>query len=142
MTPKETNAVSSTKTYTRQDAIDIAKVLYNECRGVDSKTERACVAWTVLNRVDNRNSSIYKIVREKYQFAFRESTPVDDSLLELAYDVLDRWCRESAGESNVGRVLPKDYEFFGGSGAHNVFRNSYKDPYDIWDYSYNSPYED
>lgn len=39
--------------YTEQDVIDIAKVLYNECRGVGSKTEQACVAWTILNRADN-----------------------------------------------------------------------------------------
>ena len=30
--------------YTEQDIIDIAKVLYNECRGVNSKTEQACPA--------------------------------------------------------------------------------------------------
>ena len=47
--------------YTQQDAIDIAKVLYNECRGVDSITEQACVAWTILNRVDFNNSSVYSV---------------------------------------------------------------------------------
>lgn len=56
--------------YTEQDVIDIAKVLYNECRGVGSKTEQACVAWTILNRVDNQGLSISEVIRAKNQFAF------------------------------------------------------------------------
>ena len=138
---REPSKVSVQKAYTEQDAIDIAKVLYNECRGVPSKTERACVAWVILNRVDNRGSSIYKVVREKYQFAFSENTPVKDSLLELAYDVLDRWSREKSGESDVGRVIPQDYEYFNGDGVRNRFRNKYSGTYSVWDYSYDSPYD-
>ena len=61
--------------YTEQDVIDIAKVLYNECRRVGSKTEQACVAWTILNRVDSQGLSISEVIRAKNQFAFNESLP-------------------------------------------------------------------
>ena len=127
--------------YTEQDAIDIAKVLYHECRGVPSVTEQACVAWTVLNRVDLYNSTVYAVVRAPHQFAFYESAPVHDDLLDLAYDVLDRWSHEKNGEINVGRVLPKEYIYFEGRNGHNHFRDNYSGSYNLWDYSLESPYK-
>lgn len=49
--------------YTENDIIMLAELLYNECRGVDSVTEQACVVWTVLNRVnDSDGASIADIV--------------------------------------------------------------------------------
>lgn len=155
-TPKNNETVDKSKTeskskgveetvyiqyYAKQDAIDIAKVLYNECRGVPSITEQACVAWTILNRVDNSNSTVYSVVRAPRQFAFRENTPVWDNLLNLAYDVLDRWSREKSGETNVGRVLPKKYMYFEGYNGHNYFRDKYSGSYNTWDYSLPSPYK-
>ena len=130
-----------TQYYTEQDALDIAKVLYHECRGVPSKTEQACVAWTVLNRVDKDNSTVYSVVRAPHQFAFYEDAPVRDELLDLAYDVLERWNREKNGETDVGRVLPEEYIFFYGRDGRNHFRDNYKGSYNIWDYSLDSPYE-
>lgn len=127
--------------YTEQDAIDIAKVLYHECRGVPSKTEQACVAWIILNRVDCYGSTVYSVVRSPNQFAFYESTPVWDELLDLAHDVLDRWSREKNGETNVGRVLPREYLYFEGRNGHNHFRDNYSGSYNLWDYSIESPYE-
>lgn len=127
--------------YTEQDAIDIAKVLYNECRGVGSKTEQACVVWTVLNRADNQGISISEVIRAKNQFAFSENTTVDDTLLDLASDVLWRWNSEKNGEAEVGRVLPRDYTYFAGRNGHNYFRNGFSGDYSIWDYSLESPYE-
>jgi spore germination cell wall hydrolase CwlJ-like protein len=127
--------------YTEQDVIDIAKVLYNECRGVGSKTEQACVAWTILNRADNHGLSISAVIRAKNQFAFNENTTVDDSLLNLASDVLWRWNSEKNGETEVGRVLPKEYTYFAGRCGHNYFRNGFDGEYSIWDYSLESPYE-
>lgn len=127
--------------YSEQDAIDIAKVLYHECRGVPSKTEQACVVWTILNRVDCYGSTVYSVVRAPNQFAFYDSAPVWDELLDLAHDVLDRWSREKNGETNVGRVLPQEYIYFAGSNGHNYFRDNYSGSYNIWDYSLESPYE-
>lgn len=126
--------------YTEQDVVDIAKVLYTECRGLPT-TEQACVAWVVLNRVDNYDSTVYSVVRAPGQFAFSEYTPVTDELFNLASDVLDRWSREKNGEENVGRVLPKEFTFFEGYGGHNHFRDKYEGSYNIWDYSLESPYE-
>lgn len=129
------------KYYTDKDAIDIAKVLYAECRGIESKTEQACVAWTILNRVDLYESSVYSVVREENQYAFYESSPVEDNLLSLSYDVLERWNREKNGEDDVGRVLPKDYTFFSARNNRNYFRNKFNGSYDIWKFSCDSPYE-
>lgn len=144
-TTETTTAIETTekvnKCYSKQDAIDIAKVLYRECRGIPSITEQACVAWTILNRVDKQNSSIYSVVRAPHQYAFNSNTPVRDNLLELAYDVLDRWSREKQGETDVGRVLPKSYIYFEGDGKRNYFRDKYQGNYNIWDYSLETPYE-
>lgn len=127
--------------YTDSDAINIAKVLYRECRGVPSVTEQACVVWTILNRVDNSNASIYDIISSPNQFAFMEDTPIDETLLNLAYDVLERWNCERNGETNVGRVLPESFLWFYGYGGHNYFRNQYDGDCIVWDYSLESPYE-
>lgn len=127
--------------YTENDIVMLAELLYNECRGVDSVTEQACVVWTVLNRVnDSDGASIADIVTADGQFAYSH-TPLLDNLLWLAEDVLSRWNAELNGETSVGRVLPSDYKWFGGDGEHNYFRNSYSGSYDIWDYSLPSPYE-
>lgn len=142
VTQPEVTEVSCIQYYTEQDAIDIAKVLYRECRGVPSKTEQACVAWTILNRVDRYNSTVYSVVRSPNQFAFYENTPVWDELLGLAYDVLGRWSQEKNGLDDVGRVLPAEYTFFEGRDGHNHFRDNYTGAYHVWDYSLDSPYED
>lgn len=139
-----TNSESNKHTviyYTDSDAIDIAKVLYRECRGVPSVTEQACVVWTILNRVDNNNASIHDVVSSPHQFAFTENTPVDETLLNLAYDVLERWNSEKNGETNVGRVLPESYLWFEGHSGHNYFRNQYDGDFTVWSYSLESPYE-
>ena len=139
-----TNSESNKHTviyYTDSDAIDIAKVLYRECRGVPSVTEQACVAWTILNRVDNNNASIHDVVSSPHQFAFSENTPVDETLLNLAYDVLERWNSEKNGETNVGRVLPESYLWFEGHSGHNYFRNRYDGDFTVWSYYLESPYE-
>ena len=129
------------KYYTEQDVIDIAKVLYRECGCLPSKTEQACVAWTILNRVDYYKKSIYEIVRAPYQYTYRANSPVKADLYELAWDVLERWSREKDGEAYVGRVLPRDYMWFWGDGRHNHFRNAYTRPYKVWDYSLGTPYD-
>lgn len=129
------------KHYSEQDILDIARILYSECRGVPSTTEQACVAWTVLNRVDMYGSTVYSVVRQNGAFAFNSSAPVWDSLYTLAEDVLSRWSREKNGEVEVGRVLPSSYIYFAGRNGHNYFRDNYSRPYNVWNYSLPSPYE-
>lgn len=127
--------------FTEDDVVDLAKVLVRECGGVPSKTEQACVAWCVLNRVDKYESSIYDVLREPNQFAFSESAEVREDLYELAKDILQRWNDEKNGIADSGRVLPQEYIYFHGDGVHNYFRNAFSGNYDIWDYSIESPYE-
>lgn len=128
------------KLYEESDIVDIAKVLYRECGSLPSDTEKACVAWTILNRVDAYGSTVYSVVRQPNQFAFRSSSPVRDDLYALAKDVLDRWNAEKNGAADSGRVLPHEYMWFYGDGRHNYFRNAYSGNYKIWDYSLPSPY--
>lgn len=123
----------------------LAKLMYGEARGIKSITEQACVAWTVLNRVDDGQGNIKRVITEPEQFCYSSYfRTVDDygrDLKALAEDIILRWEREHAGESDVGRVLPKEYLFFYGDGKHNWFRIEFDDYSHPWDYSLPSPYE-
>lgn len=133
-----------TKRYTSTDAVMMARVMFLEARGIKSKTEIACVGWTILNRVDAGYGSIQKVITAPNQFAYRASASTTSDygydLVALATDVLDRWSREKAGQAAVGRVLPKGYLWYAGDGKHNYFRNQYKGG-TRWNYSLPSPYE-
>ena len=133
-----------TKRYTSTDAVMMARVMFLEARGIRSKTEIACIGWTILNRVDAGYGSISAVITAPNQFAYRASASTTSDygydLVALATDVLDRWSREKAGQSNVGRVLPKGYLWYAGDGKHNYFRNQYKGG-TRWNYSLPSPYE-
>lgn len=123
--------------YTDEDVIALTKMLYGEARGVgemnagekcvSAKCQQAAVIWTVLNRYDaGYSDSITSIVTAPAQFVgYRASNPIDEELMDLVKDVLDRWNREKHGETDVGRVLPADYLWFRGDGKYNHFRNSY-----------------
>ena len=132
--------------FTESDVVMCAKVLYNECRGIPSKVEKACVVWTILNRVDStgydfRNTNtISSVILAPYQFAYSAGTPVTQELYDLAYDVLTRWNLEKNGYTDVGRVLPSNYLYYGGNGVHNFFRTTYQVTGNYWNYSLPSPY--
>ena len=135
------------KLYSDEDAIALAKTLWGEARGVKDNgivsgtAQKAAVVWCVLNRYDaGYEDSIYEVIVAKGQFAgYRANYPVEDDLLELAYDVLDRWNAEQHGETEVGRVLPAGYFWFGGDGTYNHFRNEYRTS-ERWDWSLGDPY--
>lgn len=120
-----------TKRYTANDAKMIAKVMWGEARGIKSKTEVACIGWCILNRVDaGMGKNIEAVVTAANQFFYKPSFPTTSQaggydLVALATDVLDRWSREKAGQSNVGRVLPKQYKWYAGDGSHNWFYPSW-----------------
>lgn len=127
--------------YTEEEVRIVAKIIYREARGIPSDTEKACVAWTICNRVDAGYAGTIKAVATAAnQFAYRANTPVTDELYWLAEDVLSRWNREKNGETEVGRVLPPDYTHFTGNGKHNIFRNAYRGG-STWYYSLPSPYQ-
>lgn len=97
--------------WTEEEVTVLAKMLWGEARGVPSDTEKAACVWCVLNRVDQGMGTIVEVVTAPYQFVgYREDHPVDPDLKELCEDVLERWYREKSGETDVGRVLPSDYE--------------------------------
>ena len=122
------------------EATLIAKTLYGEYRGED-KLQQAGVVCCILNRVDHYGKSIESIVTAPYQFhGYDKNHPVLPYLYDTAVDVLTRWYREKDGETDVGRVLPEDYLWFGGNGTINRFRNAYEGEYDIWDWTLPNPY--
>lgn len=127
---------------TRDDIECLAKVLWNECRGVDSVDEQAAVAWCILNRVDSERwpNTIQGVCKEQNQFAYTKDAPIDEGLLWLAEDVVERWQAEKDGDEVSGRVLPADYYFFSGNGKHNYFRQEYRSKAK-WDWQLSSPYK-
>jgi hypothetical protein len=140
------------KLYSDEDAVALAQTLYGEARGVKELTndggftvsgtcQKAAVAWCVLNRYDaGYEDSIVEVCAAEGQFIGYESdNPVWNDLLELAYDVLDRWNAEKHGETNVGRVIPSDYFWFRGDGQYNWFRNEYRGR-EHWDWTLGDPY--
>lgn len=148
--PNETAAPAEPQLhYTEVEAVILAKLLYQEARGVSGifcdvshEARQAAVLWCVLNRLDNGSygDSIVDVVTAHNQFAYDPQTPVDKELLWLANDVLTRWSMEKNGETDVGRTLPANYFFFLGDGEENHFRNGFKDYDNTWDWSLPDPY--
>lgn len=127
-----------------EDALYIAQTIYGEA-GSDyiSTAEKAMVAWTILNRLDSGRygDSVYAVCAAPGQFyGFRAGSTPPEHILEIAQDVLRRHAAEQAGESNVGRVLPPEYYYFYGDGAHNYFNNGGSGAYDFSSEGYPSPY--
>ena len=136
------NEIEMIMYFNENDIITLAKVLYNECRGIPSDMEKACVGWIACNRVDAEfGNTIYDVLTAPNQFAYWDNTPITEELYDLATDVLTRWNNEKNGIENVGRVLQSDYLWFRGDGKHNYFRNNFSGKYDIWDYSLDNPYD-
>lgn len=117
----------------------LSQVIYNESRGIQSDTHKACVAWVPLNRADAGYGTIMEVLTAPAQFAYSPGTPVQQDLYDIAWDVLIRWQQEKAGEEDVGRVLPADYLWYHGDGRYNYFRNAYASR-TYWDFSLESPY--
>lgn len=131
--------------YSDADAIALAKLTWGEARGVpvleingqsvSTRAQQAAVMWTVLNRFDEGyEDSIIGVITAKGQFhGYSAEHPIEEDLLELAYDVLDRWSAEKHGET-VERELPSGYLWFHGDGTWNHFRDAYKNG-NKWDWS-------
>lgn len=122
----------------------IAKILYSECRGVESKTEQAAVVWCILNRCDSDDpyypDTVLEVITQPMQFAYYSNVPVLKEFEDLARDVLIRHHREKSGESHSGRVLPEEYIFFFGDGKQNHFVKELHSS-EHWNWSLPSPYE-
>ena len=123
----------------------IAKTVYGEAM-VCRTTERAAVVWCILNRADDAQDTtpegVIRVVTKLCQFhGYAADHPLLPELEELALDVIERWLDEKDGETEVGRVLPREYLFFTGDGEHNHFRTEWEGRR-TWDWSLRSPYEE
>ena len=128
--------------YTEAEVVMLAKLMWGEAGGIESRTEVACIGWVVCNRVDDQPEpvTVASVLTSPGAFYYRDWMPVRDDLYALARDVLERWTMESLGCKRAGRVLPADYRWYAGDGKHNWFRNAYKGG-DRWGYELESPYE-
>lgn len=82
------------------------------------------------------------VVTQPSQFSgYSRDYPVLPELVEVVEDVIMRYDVERTGIERVGRVLPREYLYFSGDGAHNYFTCSYNDD-NVWDWSLYSPYRD
>lgn len=123
--------------YTEADAIALAQMAWGEAGGVGSlqadglaisaECQQAATMWCALNRYDaGYYDSIVDVIAAPHQFhGYDPDSDVDEEMLALAFDVLDRWEREKLQGGDVGRVLPADYLFFVGDGKHNHFTAEY-----------------
>jgi hypothetical protein len=120
----------------------LAQLIYTEARGVKSTMERAGVVWCVLNRHDNGwKNTIAKVIKQRHQFAYKKRTPVKEQHLALARDVVTRWLLEKQGYTAVGRVLPREYNYFSGRRGHNWFRIKYRQKKRVyWGWELPNPY--
>ena len=128
--------------YNEGNAAALAKLVWAEGRGIPSDTEKAAIMWCVINRVEREGcwaDNIMGVLKQRGQFAYRASSPVDPALYELAKDVLIRWDMERCGYQNVGRVLPANYYYFTGDGERNHFRAVYNSA-TRWNWSLPTPY--
>lgn len=124
------------------DAELIGRVIWGEAGGIESKTERAAIAWCILNRADAWDMTVEEVVTAPNQFqGYRKSGECPKEHINLAVDVLTRWTREKNGEAPVGRVLPAEYLYFIGDGSHNYFTEEWRDGL-FWQWRLTSPYTD
>jgi hypothetical protein len=124
---KQISVMNEVMSSDETEARMLAKVMWGEARGL-GMTERAMVAWCVLNRVDSKSWSdtVSGVVKKRHQFNYSGKFPVTKENLEIAKDVLLRWRFEKIDVSLGGRVLPKEYTYFSGNGKRNLYRTSYR----------------
>lgn len=130
----------------KEDAILAAKLVWGEARGVPSDREKAAVIWCALNRVDATGYACGRNLRYVVTFpnqftGYRAKNPVTRELYELAIDVLARWQLEKVCDTDVGRVLPFEYQWFVGYGGRNHFRDAYRGG-NRWDWSLEGVYDE
>lgn len=119
----------------------LAKIVYQEARGIPQKSHQAAVIWCILNRLDNGywGDDIITVATYPNAFAWVPDTPVEEEFMDLAIDVVTRWNWEKQGLQDVGRTLPATYLYFTGDGDFNYFTREWGST-DYWDWSLPDPY--
>lgn len=125
------------------DVAILARLIYAEAGSIESKMEKAAVAWCALNRVESPGfpNTLKEVIEQEGQFiAYDKHLPVTGENRGIATDVLVRYHRESQGEESVGRVLPKTYVYYRGNGIHNYFTEEFLG-WEVWMFDCENPYE-
>lgn len=119
----------------------LARIVYQEARGIPQKSHQAAVIWCILNRLDNGywGDDIITVATYPNAFAWVPDTPVEEEFMDLAIDVVTRWNWEKQGLQDVGRTLPATYLYFTGNGDFNYFTREWKGT-EYWDWSLPDPY--
>lgn len=119
----------------------LAKIVYQEARGIPQKSHQAAIIWCILNRLDNGywGDDIITVATYPNAFAWVPDTPVEEEFMDLAIDVVTRWNWEKQGLQDVGRTLPATYLYFTGDGDFNYFTREWKGT-EYWDWSLPDPY--
>lgn len=119
----------------------IGRTIWGEAGGVESKAERAAVAWCILNRVDATGDTIEEVVTAPHQFyGYRTDGTCPQEHLDLAEDVLSRWESEKLGTCASGRTLPAGYLYFTGDGSRNHFTKEWGSS-ETWTWALPNPYK-
>jgi len=113
----------------QEDVDAIARTIWGEARGVADPAEQEAVGWCILNRLDaGFAATVPGVVSAPGQFAgYDPAHPVTDEFAEMARKILAAHWRESQGERDVGRVLPREFLYFASRGdGRNYFRTEYR----------------
>jgi len=138
--PTEDEPAPRPDLYTEKDIELIGRTIWGEAGGVQSKAERAAVAWCILNRVDAFDLTIEEVVTAPHQFqGYRPEGECPEEHFDLAEDVLERWQMEKYGATEVGRTLPADCLYFLGDGERNHFTTEWKSTI-YWGWTLADPY--
>lgn len=110
---------------TRDEVYCLSKVVHGEA-SICSPEVKACVAWVVLNRVDDSSypDTIREVVSEGKQFQgfWRESDTVPtEEEREMCYEIIKAW----KNYDDRYRSIPSDYLYFMGDGNTNYFTRNY-----------------
>lgn len=127
---------------TEEERIALAITIEGEGKGQESLTELSQIGWIALNRVHSNEypNDVVSVVTQKKQFGgYRKNGTYSEKSYWVANDVLARYEREIAGETNIGRTIPIEYLYFKGDGEHNYFSIEENGPPYVWS-SVQTPY--
>lgn len=121
---------------TYSDLEMLARVLYDEARGIPGDLHKSAVVWCILNRYDLGawGNTFSEVIQFPNAFAYSPSTPLDEDLLELVIEVVGIWEAEKFDVLTPGRTLPADYYYFLGDGKVNHYTQEWRGT-NYWDWS-------
>lgn len=102
-----------------------AQTVWGEARGC-SRDEQKLVVWCICNRADVRDQSVEEVVTAPHQFAgYDPDHPVEPEIVEVVEAVFQAWARNEEALILPPYATTSNYQYFGGDGEHNWFREEY-----------------